>query len=105
MVMLAGFMTIPYIAPSLVSNAGLSHSQLPYIYLLGGALTLVTRPLIGRITDRHRHALVLNVLMAISLLPIVLVSQSLPLGLALPAFGSRVIFVLFPAATSPAPPW
>lgn len=93
MVMLAGFMTIPYIAPSLVSNAGLSHSQLPYIYLLGGALTLITRPLIGRITDRYRHALVLNVLMAISLLPIVLVSQTLPLGLAYQLLVAGLFFV------------
>ncbi|HEY6530320.1 MAG TPA: MFS transporter [Cellvibrionaceae bacterium] len=93
LVMLAGFMTIPYIAPSLVSNAGLSHSQLPYIYLLGGALTLITRPLIGRITDRHPHPLVLNVLMAASLVPIVLVSQSLQLGLAYQLLVAGLFFV------------
>lgn len=93
LVMLAGFMTIPYIAPSLVSNAGLSHSQLPYIYLLGGALTLITRPLIGRITDRHPHPLVLNVLMAASLLPIVLVSQSLQLGLLYQLLVAGLFFV------------
>lgn len=92
-VMFAGFMTIPYIAPSLVLNAGLSHSQLPYIYLLGGALTLVTRPLIGRITDRYPHPLVLNVLMAASMVPIVLISQTLPLGLAYQLVIAGLFFV------------
>jgi predicted MFS family arabinose efflux permease len=94
MMMMAGFMTIPYLAPSLVANAGLSYSQLPYIYFVGGALTLVTRPMIGRLTDRFPHAWVLNVLMLASTVPIVLVSQCLPLGLPYQLFVAGLFFVL-----------
>ena len=36
LVIFAGFLVIPYIAPSLVSNGGLHIDQLTWIYLVGG---------------------------------------------------------------------
>ncbi|MBY0386086.1 MFS transporter [bacterium] len=54
---LGQFMIIPFLSPSLVSNAGLLESQLPLIYLVGGALTFVTGPIVGRLADeigKHR---------------------------------------------------
>ena len=44
LIMFAGFMVIPYIAPTVVANVGLSDDTLPYIYLVGGAVTLISRP-------------------------------------------------------------
>lgn len=54
---LGQFMVIPFLSPSLVSNAGLLESQLPLIYLVGGALTFITGPIVGRLADelgKHR---------------------------------------------------
>src|SRR5262249_7652090 len=50
--MLGGFSVIPYIALYLVSNAGVSESQLPVIYMVGGLLTLVGAPIVGKFADR-----------------------------------------------------
>jgi predicted MFS family arabinose efflux permease len=54
---LGQFMIIPFLSPSLVANAGLSEAQLPLIYLVGGTLTFITGPIVGRLSDeigKHR---------------------------------------------------
>ncbi|MES2935929.1 MAG: MFS transporter [Pseudomonadota bacterium] len=76
LVMFAGFMVIPYIAPTMVANVGLSDHDLPYIYLIGGAVTLISRPVIARMTDRFRHADVLMWTVLLSFVPILLVTHT-----------------------------
>jgi predicted MFS family arabinose efflux permease len=46
------FAIIPFLSPSLVSNAGLTEAQLPLMYMCGGLFTIFTSPFIGRLTDR-----------------------------------------------------
>ncbi|UYL07901.1 MFS transporter [Bdellovibrio sp. SKB1291214] len=46
------FAIIPYLSPSMVSNAGLTEEQLPLIYMIGGLFTIFTSPMIGRMSDR-----------------------------------------------------
>lgn len=81
LVMFASFMVIPYIAPTMVGNVGLSVHSLPYVYLVGGAVTLISRPWIARLTDKFRHANVLAWTIVASFVPIILVTQTLPLSL------------------------
>ena len=50
--MLGTFMVVPFISPYLVSNSGLTEEELPWIYVGGGLLSLVSSPLIGRWADR-----------------------------------------------------
>lgn len=73
----AGGIVIPFLAPSMVANVGLSESQLPYIYAAGGICTFATTPLIGRLSDRHDK---LHVLGWISLVAasVVVVLTNLP---------------------------
>ena len=77
LIMVGGFMVIPYIAPTMISNSGMSDHQLPYIYLFGGAATLLTRPWIGRMTDKFKHSKVLTYTTLASFIPIVLITQTL----------------------------
>jgi MFS transporter, DHA1 family, inner membrane transport protein len=49
---LGQFMIIPFLSPSLVANAGLQESELPFIYLVGGTLTFITGPIVGRLSDQ-----------------------------------------------------
>ena len=51
-VMLGTFMVVPFISPYLVANAGVLEKELPWIYVGGGVLSLVSSPLIGRWADR-----------------------------------------------------
>jgi predicted MFS family arabinose efflux permease len=80
--MFAGFLVIPYLAPSMVANVGVDKKDLAYIYLVGGAVTLFSRPWIGRLTDRFPHARVFAWMSLASFVPIVLITHSLQLPLA-----------------------
>jgi predicted MFS family arabinose efflux permease len=50
--MFGTFLVVPFISPYLVANAGVRESDLPWIYVGGGALSLVTSPMVGRWADR-----------------------------------------------------
>lgn len=66
----AGGSVIPFMAPSMVANAGLSETQLPLIYFFGGACTFFSMQWFGRLSDQHDK---LRVLGAVSLVAIVVV--------------------------------
>lgn len=51
--MFGHFAIIPFISPSLVANAGISETALPLIYLTGGICSILTAPLIGKLSDRY----------------------------------------------------
>ncbi|MGL6041790.1 MAG: MFS transporter [Deefgea sp.] len=76
MLMISGFMVIPFIAPTMVANVGLPASDLMYFYLVGGAATIVSRPLIGRFTDQYSAKKVLPCLVLASFVPIILITQN-----------------------------
>lgn len=47
------FTIIPYLAPYLVSNVGMLEKNLFLVYLCGGAVTVFTGPLVGRLADKY----------------------------------------------------
>ncbi|MBV8077499.1 MAG: MFS transporter [Planctomycetaceae bacterium] len=51
--MFGGFAVIPYISAYLVANVGVPVTRLPLVYLVGGGLTLVAAPVVGKLADRH----------------------------------------------------
>jgi predicted MFS family arabinose efflux permease len=75
--MLGSFAVIPYISAYLVANAGVAESELPLVYVAGGAVTLFGAPLVGRLADRFGKLVVFRiaaplsatVMMSITLLP------------------------------------
>ena len=50
--MSSGFLVIPYITLYMQANVGVAPANIPYIYLVGGAATLVSARLVGRLSDR-----------------------------------------------------
>ena len=50
--MLGHFTVIPFIAPYLQLNLGLGDDAVSLMYMLGGALTVFSLPLVGRLVDR-----------------------------------------------------
>ena len=77
LMMATGFTVIPFITIYMQANVGLSDSDIPVMYLVGGAVTLVTARWFGRMTDRRgklptftRLALLVSLpLMTTTLLP------------------------------------
>ncbi len=100
----AGGCVIPFMAPSMVANVGLTEAQLPLVYLAGGAFTFFTMPWFGRLADRHDK---LHVFAAISAFACVatLVLTHLPAAPVLAALLATTAFMIgmsgrFPPATA-----
>jgi predicted MFS family arabinose efflux permease len=100
--MLAGFSVIPFISPYMVRNVGLSEAQLSLIYFCGGLATLFTAPLIGRLSDRFGKARTLRWLGAISLLPLLLLTQLPPLPLPAVLIVTTIFMVFISGRLIPA---
>jgi DHA1 family inner membrane transport protein len=82
---MAGGVLIPFIAPSFVANVGLDEKlQLPLAYVAGGLATMISLPLIGRLCDRvDRLWLLAGLSAAASVVVLVLVRLGpSPLGVA-----------------------
>jgi multidrug resistance protein len=58
----AGFSIFPTLAPYMVQNVGMTETQLPFIYLAGGACTFFSMNLVGRWADRAGKLYVFTVM-------------------------------------------
>jgi predicted MFS family arabinose efflux permease len=91
LMMFVGFVLIPYITLYTTSNGGLSTQQIPYIYLCGGVATLVSARWIGRATDARGKVPMFRALSLLTIIPVVGMTVSAPLGL----YGILAVSVLF----------
>lgn len=72
---MAGFLVVPYLSPSLVSNVGLTNEQLPLIYLFGGATTFFSIRWLGRVSDRLGLLKVFIVVSVFAMGPILVITH------------------------------
>jgi predicted MFS family arabinose efflux permease len=49
---IGGFMMMPFSSAFAVNNLGVTHEQLPFLFMVSGCSSLVIMPLVGRIADR-----------------------------------------------------
>lgn len=70
------FTIIPFLSPHLVLNVGLPEKYLAFVYLVGGLLTIVTSPIIGKMTDRHGSSRVFTVLILAACLVIFAIANT-----------------------------
>lgn len=75
--MMGHFIIIPFINPYMEFNMGFSKTETPIIYMVGGALTMITSPLIGRLADKIGKYK-LFVIFALAGLPLVALITNLP---------------------------
>jgi predicted MFS family arabinose efflux permease len=81
-VVLGSFTLIPYLPTFLIANVGWQETDLRWLYLCGGVATLLTNPLVGRLADHLGKLLVFRVLVLLTMLPIVLLTNLGPAALA-----------------------
>ncbi|MBE7412484.1 MAG: MFS transporter [Leptospiraceae bacterium] len=92
--MFGGFSVIPYISPYMVSNVKIAETDLPYIYFFGGVFTFFTSQLIGRFSDRFGKVFIFKIVAAISIIPIVLITNLPVISLFL-AISVTTVFMIF----------
>lgn len=76
----AGFSIIPYITIYMQANAGLSPSDIPLIYLAGGAATLFSAQIIGKLSDKIGKLKMLQIIATIAIIPMALITQTEGMG-------------------------
>ncbi|NND06305.1 MAG: MFS transporter [Saprospiraceae bacterium] len=95
MVLVLGhFLIIPFVAPFMTRNVGFLQSQITWVYFFGGILTVFTAPLIGRITDRFRPYPTFIVVMVLSFIPVIWITQMGPSSLVIGLVATSLFFVL-----------
>ena len=94
LVILGGFTVIPYITLYAVTNVGIAADQIPLIYFVGGAATLVTGRLIGALADRFGKVLMFRLAAVTACVPVLLVTNMGPINLSIWLITTTLFFVL-----------
>ena len=95
MMMFGGFSVIPFIAPYLVANIGITNNELGFVYILGGGFTVFTARIIGILADKFGKPLVFAIIAFISIIPILAVTNlpRMPLYVTLTVTTCFFVFV------------
>lgn len=87
------FMIIPFITPYIVRNIGIDQAMVKYIYVLGGAVTLISAPIIGKMADKHGNFKVYMWVIIGSFIPILLLTHLTKASWPLIFFITTLFFV------------
>jgi len=98
----SGFTVIPYITVYAVSNVGISQMDIPYIYLCGGAATLITARLIGHWADQFGKVEAYRLIAFAALIPLLVVTHIGAVPLWLWLICTTAFFVLVSGRMIPA---
>ncbi len=97
-----GGLMIPFMAPTMVANAGIPENLIWLIYLFGGAATFFTTPLFGHLADRHDKARVIASVSGCTILTTLVISRLGPAPLALSLVVTTLFFVTMSGRFGPA---
>ncbi|HEY0968720.1 MAG TPA: MFS transporter [Opitutaceae bacterium] len=98
----AGACVIPFMAPSMVANVGLTEAQLPWIYFFGGVCTFFTMPWFGRMADRHDKLHILAWVSLVAIATVLVVTRLGPGPLWITLVVASIFFVTMSGRFAPA---
>jgi DHA1 family inner membrane transport protein len=100
---MAGGLVIPFIAPSFVANVGLNEQvQLPVVYVAGGLATFLSTPLVGWLSDHMDRFKLLAMVSVLAVLAVVVVTHLGPTSLAAASLVMAAFMVAMSGRFSPA---
>ena len=102
LIIFSGFTVIPYITVYAVNNVGIALSDIPFVYLLGGAATFISARLIGHWADQHGKVEVYRWVALLAMLPMLLLTHAGILPLWIWLIISASFFVLTSGRMIPA---
>jgi predicted MFS family arabinose efflux permease len=104
LLVLGQFTVISFLTPYMINNVHLAQSDIKYIYLVGGACTVISGFLIGRLVDKVGRFRVFSIFAVLSIIPVWLNTHlgEVPLYVVLSIAGMFFIFIsgrMIPANT------
>jgi predicted MFS family arabinose efflux permease len=92
--MVAHMGIIPYISDFTVNNLHFNkETDVPLMYLIGGLLSVVNSPLVGKISDKYGRYKVFAVLSTLAIIPVFLITNSTSTSVVLFLFCSSMFFI------------
>jgi MFS transporter, DHA1 family, inner membrane transport protein len=77
--MLGHFLIIPFLNPYMQFNVGFTAHQRNLVYMVGGIVSFISAPIIGRLADKHGKHRVFTIFALLSLIPIFLITNMPPI--------------------------
>jgi predicted MFS family arabinose efflux permease len=99
---MAGGCLVPFIAPSMVVNVGLTEGQLAYAYAAGGICTIISMPIVGRLSDRMDKLRLLGWMSAAAVLVVLVLTRLEPAPLAVACVVMALFMVTMSSRFTPA---
>lgn len=96
------FSIIPFITPYMINNVGLTQSQIPFIYLVGGACTVISSPFIGKMVDRYGRKRIFWIMASISMVPVLFITHLWPMSLGYVLMITGIFFIAVSGRMIPA---
>lgn len=100
--MLGHFTIIPFIAPYMQINIGFEDKQVSLIYLIGGGLTVVLLPLMGKLADRYGRMLIFSIASVLALASIYILTNLDTDSIVVALFVTSSFFVVASGRSVPA---
>ena len=73
--MMSQFSYISLLSPYMVSNVGFTEQELTYIYLLGGAVSIISSPISGKLADKFGRAKIFTIFTLLCIIPLFLLTN------------------------------
>jgi MFS transporter, DHA1 family, inner membrane transport protein len=102
LLVLGQFTVISFLTPYLIANVGLEQSDVKYIYLTGGACTVLSGMVIGRWVDKLGRFRVFTVFALLSILPVYINTHLTPVPLYVVLAIAGVFFIFISGRMIPA---
>lgn len=102
LVMMAGFLLIPFIAAFIQFNEGFSFHDLEYMYLAGGIASFFTSRYIGMLSDKYGKAKVFQFVAFLSVLPIIALTNLPQSSMFFVLLVTTLMFIFFGGRGVPA---
>ena len=100
--LMGGGCLVPFVAPSMVVNVGLSESQLAWVYGAGGFASIISMPIIGRLSDRRDKLRLLGWMSAGAVLAVVVMTRLGPSPVAVACLVMALFMVTMSSRFTPA---
>lgn len=101
MMMMASFSVTPYVPLYLILNLGQPESFITVVYLCGGAATLCTAHVFGRMADKYGKLRVFRAIALISFIPILITTHLVPVPWWLILINSTLFFIFVSGRMGP----
>jgi DHA1 family inner membrane transport protein len=92
--MFSHFAVISFMSPYMVKNVGFTESELAYIYLLGGAITMFTAPLIGKLSDRYGKFKIFSIFAVLAVVPLIVLTNLEATSLSVALLFTSIFFII-----------